>query len=49
VIDGEKSLGEKIIIGKKKAKKRYQIKKGFRASFTLVEMVGIEDQRQPVK
>lgn len=49
VIDGEKSLGDKIIIGKKKAKKRYQIIKGFRARLTLVEMVGIEDQRQSTK
>ncbi|MCE8159203.1 MAG: bL21 family ribosomal protein [Candidatus Moeniiplasma glomeromycotorum] len=48
VID-EKSLGKKIIIGKKKAKKRYQLKKGFRASFTVVKMVGVEDQRQSAK
>lgn len=48
VID-EKSLGEKITIMKYKAKKRYKVKRGFRASFTVVKMVGIEDQRQTTK
>ena len=34
---------EKITIGKKKAKKRYQLKKGYRAKFTEVKVVKIED------
>ena len=37
---------DKITIGKKKAKKRYQIKKGCPVLFTIVKMVGIEDQRK---
>ena len=45
VVD-EESLGDKITIVKYKAKKRYKVKRGFRARFTVVKMVGIEDQRQ---
>ncbi|MBI2042360.1 MAG: 50S ribosomal protein L21 [Candidatus Nealsonbacteria bacterium] len=34
--------GEKVIIFKYKAKKRYKVKKGHRQPYTLVEITGIE-------
>lgn len=37
---------EKLTIVKYKAKKRYKVKKGYRARFTIVKMVGIEDKRR---
>jgi ribosomal protein L21 len=37
---------KKITIGKKKAKKRYLIKKGCPVRFTMVKMIGIEEQRK---
>ncbi|MCE8162687.1 MAG: 50S ribosomal protein L21 [Candidatus Moeniiplasma glomeromycotorum] len=39
-------LDKKLTIVKKKAKKRYQLKKGYRAKFTKVQVIGIEDRRQ---
>ena len=40
--------GKKITIGKKKAKKRYEIKKGYRAQFTKVRLIGIEETKQQI-
>jgi large subunit ribosomal protein L21 len=40
-------LDEKITIVKYNAKKRYKVKKGYRARFTEVRIAKIEDQRQP--
>lgn len=45
----DKELDKKIVIGKKKPKKRYELKKGYRAKFTTVQVVKIEDQRKSEK
>src|SRR3989338_2040768 len=38
----EHGKGEKVIVFKYKAKKRYKVKKGHRQLYTLVEITGIE-------
>ncbi|KLL02314.1 MAG: hypothetical protein MRERC_2c033 [Mycoplasmataceae bacterium RC_NB112A] len=45
----DEELDKKIVIGKKKAKKRYELKKGHRTKFTMVQVVKIEDQRKSKK